>query len=369
MKIAILSLLQDIDPGYAVATVTLSHIRMLKEQGHEVLLLTSEDSILKAEDVGCEVRCELPVWQLHDYTMNEPLKEEDTERIVKIKEVISRYTDYVLIEHDFILQGWYYPHGLATTYFNNIWHVIHSKVGSTPVKKLPNSHKVIVLDDSLIEATEKHYEASSRVFCIPNPVDILEFNDAEEETKKMVKEWGLLDYDYIFTYPFCATRWSAKGADFFALFTKYMENQGLKVAGVFLMSHANSPDFKIPVWDTCHFSNVMFKEYNFGVSKKVVRDFMWLSDGFLLPSHAETSSLVYKEAALAKNPVILNRLLKLNSKASTANLMRKAEDNYEVVLQQFLKESKHLDDFRFIRKNLNENSVGKQLSNLLQRYA
>lgn len=369
MKIAILSLLQDIDPGYAVATVTLSHIRMLKEQGHEVLLLTSEDSILKEEDVGCEVRCELPVWQLHDYVSRETIKEDDNDKVTKIKEVIEKYSDYILIEHDFILQGWYYPHGLATTYFDDVWHVIHSKVSdSTPVNKLPKSHKIIVLDESLIEATEKHYEASNRVFCIPNPVDILEFNAVEEETRRMVKEWDLLDYDYIFTYPFCATRWTAKGADFFAIFTKYMENQGLKVAGVFLMSHANE-GFKKPNWDTCHFSNIMFKEYEFGVSKKVVRDFMWLSDGFLLPSHSETSSLVYKEAALAKNPVILNRLLKLNSKAPTANLMRISDDNYELVLQQFLKESEHLEDFRFIRKNLNEKAVGKKLSNLLKQYA
>lgn len=363
MKIAFVNVLYDIDPGYAVSTVLLSHIRMVKKQGYEPVLITTKDSKLTDKETGCEVRKVMPVLQLKDYYIGMPMDKEHTDLIPEIEKSIREATQDCarIVEHDLILQGWYAPYGEAIKRINNITHVIHSQPNNQYVQNIPDDHKILVLNQKLVEQAKAAYHTQN-VKVIENPVDIMEFLGFQDLTKQWINRWGLLDYDYIFTYPFCYTRWDTKGADWFAIFTKYMNNQGLKTAGVFLLSHANDCTRN---FDTCHFSNAMFEEHKFGVKREIVRDFMLLSDGFFLPSTAETSSLVYMEAALAKNPVILNRLLKLPANSKTANLSETSNVMMETVLNLFLEESKPWSEFRRLRKSMNENIIGKKLCDLI----
>lgn len=363
MKIGIIALLQNLDPAYSVATVVLSHIRMLKKQGHTPVLLTSSDSSITEDRAGCEVRSVIPVWKLYDYPQVSDIREEDRPRVEEVKNAILENTKdcLILVEHDCIMQGWFAIHGLAMNYIPNIKHVIHSRVGGQPIKKLPDNHKVLVLNAECIRETESAYNIPGRVTAIPNPMDICEYFEMDELTKTWVRNWNLLDFDYIFTYPFSATRRDAKGFDFFALFTKYMNNRGYKTAGIFLMAHGNEMP---PVnWDTCHFSNLMYPDHNMGVSRKVVRDFFLLSDGFIFPSKKELSPLVHLEAGLAKNTVILNECLNIHGLSE--DLSDLTNKNFELVMRTFLQKSEGLNEFRRIRKGFNEQIIGKRLCDWL----
>lgn len=360
MKIAFINVLHDIDPAYSVGTVLLSHIRMAKKQGHEAVLITTEESKLTPEQVGCEVRKTMPIFQLKDYVRGMEMLPEHmayADRIETAMRESVKDCDKV-VEHDLILQGWYAPYGLAVARLGNVAHVIHSMPVNQYVTKLGEGDKVLVLNDKLVGQAKQAY-GTENVGVVTNSVDICEFLGFGDLAKKWIREWKLLEYDYIFTYPLCATRWSSKGVDWLALFTKYMNDQGLKTALVLLLSHA--PQDQKFTFDKDHFSNVMFDEWRSGVPRETVRDFMLLSDGFFLPSHAETSSLVYMEAALAKNPVFLNRLLNLPAKLPTANMMDSSNPFLEQTLNRFLEWSKPWDEFRRLRKEMNEEAIGKKL--------
>ncbi len=364
-KVGIIALLQSLDPAYSVATVVLSHVRMLKKQGFVPVLLTSEDSSITDEEVGCEVRAVIPVWQLFDYTETGNIRVEDRPRIDDVRNVIERSTKDcdILIEHDCIMQGWFAIHGLALNYIPNVRHVIHSRVNHQPIKKIPETHRVLVLNRNEIIPTEKAYQAEGRVTAIPNAMDICDYHGMEPLTREWIEKWKLHEYDYIFTYPFSATRKDAKGFDWFALFTKYMNDMGNKTAGVFLMAHGD----KLPPisWDFCHFSNHMFPEHRMGVSRKIVRDFMLYSDGFLFPSVSELSPIVHLEAAASKNCVILNNILHIDHDSYNEDMQNLTNAHFELVRRRFLEGSRMLNEFRRVRRYMNENEIGKRLCDWL----
>lgn len=361
MKIGIFALLQNLDPAYSVATVVKNQIKLISYFGHEPILITSADSSIKSEDVyGAEVRAVLPVWQFHDYTPDQELRDADVDHILEARKAIGEAIKDIdrLIEHDCILQGWFLPYGLALNHFDHVGHVIHSVPNNPSIKILNKTHRILVLNENLIEQTKRSYPDCSNITAISNHLDIRDYLGFHEATRRMIKDWKLLEYDYIFTYPLSATRWSSKGVPFLAEFTKYMWNQGYKVALVLLLGHARTLTLS---FDDCHLSNAMYDEYKDGVPREVVRDFMLLSDGFFFPSHSELSPLVHMEAALAKNPIYINRMLKLTTKAKTIDMTQQYNWNFELVLQDFLSTTKHLDEFRRVRKDMNQDVIGKRL--------
>jgi hypothetical protein len=246
---------------------------------------------------------------------------------------------------------------LAAVRLGKVSHVIHSMPVNQFVERVGEG-QVIVLNEKLVEQAKVAYNTQN-VIVVPNPVDAGEFLGFQPKTKEWIREWKLDECDYVFTYPLCATRWSSKGVDWLTLFTKYMNDRGHKTALVLLLSHAGKEQ-KF-VFDTCHFSNVMYDDFKGGVPHAMVRDFMLYSDGFFLPSVAETSSLVYMEAALAKNPVFLNDALNLPAKCEHGNLRDMADANFAELLERFLEYSKPWTEFRRLRKDLNEKAVGKLL--------
>jgi len=178
-------------------------------------------------------------------------------------------------------------------------------------------------------------------------------------TKRFIQDWDLLSYDRIVTYPLSATRWGAKGVDFLDSFCHYMRNQGQNVALVLLLAHVDDP--KKYTFGNGVFSNAMYPEHVSGVPREVVRDFMLLSDGFFLPSLSELSPLVHLEAALAKNPVFLNGGLKIDSYGATFNASERYNWNFDALMRDYLARSSHLDEFRRVRKHMNEDAIGKRL--------
>jgi hypothetical protein len=312
------------------------------------------------EQAGCEVRKVLPVFQLKDYMNGMKLNAEHEGVIPSIEISMRKATEDCdfIVANDLVVQGWYAPFGVAVCQIGNVKHIIHSMPVNQFIRKLGEGDRLAVLNDKLVDQAKSAYSTDA-VDVIENACDIGEFLGFDDVTKKWIKEWKLDQYDYIFTYPLCVTRWDAKGVNWLALFTKYMNDQGLKTALVLLLSHVDA-DRKF-TFDKCHFSNAMFPEWKAGVPKNIVRDFQLYSDGFMLPSTAETSSLVYMEATLAKNCVFLNRTLRLPADCETANMLDSSNASLENTLSRFLKESKHLDEFRKLRKTKTYDAVGKRL--------
>lgn len=360
MKIGIIALLQNLDPAYSIATVVKNQIDVIQAFGHQPVLITTADSSIKSHEVhGAEIRAVLPVWPFVDYA-SDNLSEADKIHVEEAHNAIELAIadiDHV-IEHDCILQGWFLPYGHAINRLDNIGHVIHSVPNNPALKQINPTHRILVLNDNQIEQTRASYSGFENVTAIPNHLDIREYLGFHEISKRFIKDWNLLKYDYIFTYPFSATRWGAKGVSFLSEFTIYMRNQGYKVALVLLLGHARKLTFN---FDDGHLSNAMYDEYKDGVPREVVRDFMLLSDGFFFPSHSELSPLVHMEAALAKNPIYINRMLKLTTKAKTVDMTQQYNWNFEILMRDFFESTKHLDEFRRVRKEMNRDVIGKKL--------
>lgn len=365
-KIGFLSIEHDIDPAYAVQSVLLTHIRMAKGQGHTPFLITTRTSTITDEQAGCEVRKVLPAFQLKDYLNGMTMEPEHVALVSEIEltmRVATEDCDHI-VANDLVLQGWMAPYGVAVNRLGNVKHVIHSMPVNQYIRNLGKGDRLAVLNEKLVAQAKEAY-GTEAVDVIENAVDIGEFLGFQPITKQWIKEWKLDTMDYVFTYPLCVTRWDAKGVNWLALFTKYMNDQGLKAALVLLLSHVESD--KTVKLDRMHFSNAMYPEWVAGVPKEVVRDFQLYSDGFMLPSTAETSSLVAMEAMLAKNTVFLNRVLKLPYECETANMLDSSNASMECTLARFLEASKHLDDFRNLRKTKNYGYVGKKLCDWICR--
>ena len=155
---------------------------------------------------------------------------------------------------------------------------------------------------------------------VHNSRDPRTFWNLDDLVVKLIDQYRLFEADIISVYPLSTPRMiSGKGLDkVIKLHSKFKE-LGYKTKLIVCNGHANAqPDQRLisetQMWasglniehNELIFTSLQGKEYELGVSPKVVSDLFRIANIFIFPTVSENSSLVLLEAMLSGNLLVLN---------------------------------------------------------------
>lgn len=338
--VGILTTFANLHPSYSLASVVEAQLHALKNHGYKTILFTHDN--FKDDDripEGVEIRKVIPRGLLVDYGANQKPHEDLESQAKEIYNVLienARDCD-VLINHDWILVGWFLPYCIALHNFakevRHIKHLnwVHSVPSPMPAGldfphkfryMLPDNSKLVYLNNfGLVQAAEAYNTFPKDVRIVYNPVDPRLFFDLHPLVHKLIKEYGILDADFLQVYPVSTPRMvSGKGLHTLIDIFSKLKLEGKKVCLVICNAHANDKREKQLIAETISYasqkglnqSELVFSSmmdvptYELGVSRKVVSDLFRLANLFVFPSTSENCSLILLEAMLSNNMLILN---------------------------------------------------------------
>lgn len=337
-KIGVFTVFDSIDPQYSIANLTIDQLKLLLKYNYKPTLFVVEgfkdfDAIPK----GVEVKTVVPRLILTDYQLNIPKKPNFDHQVDVLTSILSEYfKEYnVIITQDVVFQTWFLPHNqairnIAEKHPHIKWlHWMHSAPTIRPKNlKYPHTLRFSGIPNSIyvamnrtdIELYAQQYNVpTGNVRVVYNCRDIYKFFDMHPFSIKLIEKYKLLDTDVLVIYPTRMT--SGKNPDIaIHLVAKINETKNAKI--VFCNSYSNAKEEKDYMellrrqaegWglprDHLIFTSEEDKKWELGVPSKVVRDLMWISNLFFLPSKSEGCSLILLEAALTKNLIVLNKTL------------------------------------------------------------
>ena len=338
MKVGILTSFYELNSSYSLCSVVESQLVSLKKYGYEVVLFVHDNFKDDAKiPEGVEIRKIVPRFKLVDYSDNHKLEEGFEEQVKKSEEAFKEnFKDIdVMFTHDFMLQGWFLPycvaiHNVANTLETKWFHWIHSVPNGMPEGTeyphalrfcLPKNSKLVYLNNyHIVRAAEVYRSFPKDVKVVHNPVDPRLFFDLDPIVASIIDKYGILDSDFLQVYPVSTPRMVAgKGLHKLIDIQSAMKKLGKRFTVVVCNAHANADKEKDLIRETKDYAlqrgindnDLIFtsfegKEYELGVSRKVVSDLFRLSNLFVFPSHSENCSLVLLEAMLSKNLLVLN---------------------------------------------------------------
>ncbi len=155
-----------------------------------------------------------------------------------------------------------------------------------------------------------------QVAVVPHPTDTCGYLGFQDITTRFVYDKGLLDYDFIMTYPVRLDR--GKQVEHVINTAAGLFSIGRSAAVVVVDFHSTGGDKveyrewlkkharKVGVADHVHFTSEYDESLHMRAPREMVRDLMLLSNVFVMPSKSETYSLIAQEAALCGNFLVLN---------------------------------------------------------------
>ena len=331
--VGILTTFSEFNSAYSLCSVVESQIVSLKKHGYEPVLFVLENFSGEAPH-GVEMRKVVPQFKLVDYVSQTPepeLQEQADRAYEALKEHASDID--VMIEHDLIFQGWFMPYCIAIHRLaeetNMKWlHWIHSVPNPGTFKwphslrhTLPKNSKLVYLNNhGIVRAAESFSAWPKDVRVVWNSVDPRLFWNLHPLTTQLIDKYGLLEADFIQTYPLSTTRMvGGKGIHQLIEVFGALKRNGKSVRLVVCNAHANADNEKRVIKETKEFARerglsdneVIFTsleglEYELGVPREVVSQLFQLSNLFIFPTTSENCSLILLEAMLSKNLLVLN---------------------------------------------------------------
>jgi len=337
-KIGILTTFYNFSSSYSLTSVVESQLISLKKYGYNVVLFV-HDNFIDDEKVpeGIEIRKVIPRFKLVDYSDNHKTEDGFDDQVKQSEEIFKKYFSDIdiMFTHDFMLQGWFLPycvaiHNVVNTLNTKWFHWIHSVPNPMPDGlqyphtlrySLPRNSKLVYLNNyHIVRAAEAYRSFPKDVKVVHNPVDPRLFFNPDPLVTSLIDKYGLLDADFLQVYPVSTPRMVAgKGLHKLIDIQSAMKKLGKRFSVVVCNAHANADKEKELIRETKDYAlqrgindnDLIFtsfegKEYEQGVSRKVVSDLFRLSNLFVFPSHSENCSLVLLEAMLSKNLLVLN---------------------------------------------------------------
>lgn len=338
-KIAILTTFSNFNPEYSLASVVQQQLKALVKHGYNPVLVVLE--IFKDEDKvaeGVEVRKALPQLKLEPYTsQNADNLEDDVKKVrPKLREALKDVD--VVLAHDIIFINSFLPYNVAMrrevddSLSHVKWlHWMHSgpsyrDLSDTAWDNLatlpPNSKVVYMNHTDVVRAAEHFHTTPDNVRTIYNPMDIRELYDFHPLSRKIIDDYGVMDADYIATYPLSSTRMGRSGKQLSKAvwIMAELKKRGKTVKLIVPNAHANADKEKKSIQEMYQFAfdkglarqDLIFTslidapKWEHGAPHKVVMDFFTLGNLFLFPSVSENCPLVLLEAMASKNLLVLN---------------------------------------------------------------
>lgn len=325
-----------VDSAYSLTGVASCQIKMLLRAGYDPLVLVDEhfkedgapypwDSVrlFKLPSIPRSNQVELlEGWQDHLAKMTDAMREglKDTE---------------VVFTHDLIYQPAQITYNLAARKItaereNSLFwaHLVHSATSPALLNttneylqitktKFPQSVVVFPNEYSRPRVAQNFGYAESEVRFAPHAIDYCEHFGFHPMSRKIVEEFKMLDADVIMCYPVRLDR--GKQVEWNLLIASAIKHLGHSVRVIIAAFHSTGGDkvtYRKWLIDYAHKLGLSDQEFlftcDFDESLKVscphemIRDFMILSNVFILPSRSETFSLIALEAGLSGNLMMFN---------------------------------------------------------------
>jgi len=342
MKIALITSFNSFDVGYSLTGIVKSQIKMLQKYGNHVELFVMErfkDTDFEMEYSDLKINKVLPFFHMTDYKSLSEITSDHKKMAVKtfdaLKDLIPKFD--VVFEHDMCFQGWHVPLGLGILSVSELnpkipfMHWVHSI--PTGFKDIwdssgwsPNNFIVYPNKSERLIVSENYRTMPEKIRVIPHILDIREFSDFSRESKDFIDTYPMsMNANIVQVYPASTDKLTWKKVDRviqifgefkkmgnsvclivanqFATtkrpkenvveFNKIAENEGLEVGKEFIFTS----DFQPP-------------KYEYGISKRFVRELMSLSNLFIFPTMGESFGLIVPEISLTSGALLVcNRSL------------------------------------------------------------
>lgn len=403
-KVGIFTTFYNFDPAYSLVSVVKDQLVAHLAKGYKPVLFVLESFPESNHGVplGVDIRRIVPQIILEPYAgLNVPENyKEDVDRVVAALKEHAVDID-IMITHDIVFIDTYLPYNLAlreSALPCKYFHWIHSAPSPRPVLEnnlhsnrynLPPNSKLVYLNhDKDIALAEMYGTFPRNVRVIPNSRDPRTFWDLDPFVSALVDKYDLFSADVISVYPLSTTRMtSGKQIDVVIKIHQKLRELGLKTKLIVPNAHANGENekkecllrasqdviFTSLEGAESHFpGGKVIKQYENGVSAKIVSDFFRLSNVFIFPSISENCSLVLLEAMLAGNILVLNKdcsgLQEFGGENAIYFKMGNLDmgiRNEEVALKN---ENYFLDMAKIIRSELQVNKPLKAKMSTLRKY-
>lgn len=328
--VGIFTTFYEFNPAYSLVSVVRDQLVAHVKKGYKPVLFVLESfnsaaSMLNVPD-GVEVRKVVPQITLEPYQgISYPETwEDDVKRVEKALREHAQDID-IMITHDIMFIDTYLPYNIAIRkadlpckYFHwihsapsprpNLEHNIHSNRYTLP----PHSKLVYLNNDKTIAVAEMYGTWPRNVRVVHNSRDPRTFWNLDPFVNKLIDKYDLLSCDIISVYPLSTPRMiDGKQLHVAIKIHEHLRKLGLKTKLIVPNAHANGEKEKALVaqWNSPDvvFTSLEGKDYEHGVSTKVVSDLFRLSNVFIFPSISENCSLVLLEAMLSGNLLVLNQ--------------------------------------------------------------
>jgi glycosyltransferase involved in cell wall biosynthesis len=351
MKVAILTNLQDMNPGYSLTGIIKDQIKMLARYHNEVHLFVCEvfNDAHQHEVEPAFLHKTVPFANLEDYNSMVKLKPEHVETQAKMREMmLEELKEFdVVFTHDLVFTGWNLPYALAISdvssrLINLRWmHWIHSVPSANrdwwDMKLYPNSKLIFPNETTRIKVGEQYKGTKSDVRIIPHIKDPRTWGDFDEDTCAIIDEKpGLMWSDVVQILPAGTDRLSAKGVhhviDIFAEMKRMHREVCLCIANQWATGRQRKETTQ-PFIDRALKEGLTEDEFFFtselknselldpmgknvyenGLPKRILRELFSLSNVFIFPTREESFGLVVPEAAFAGVLPVLNKSLAMQA--------------------------------------------------------
>jgi glycosyltransferase involved in cell wall biosynthesis len=341
MKIAILTNFQDMNPGYSLTGIVADQYRMLVRHGHDVYVFTSQHYNEAYDGIDFSignVKHVIPFGHLIDYDSETKFTEGHIRYSQSIANVLREQLTELQIDfaftHDWVFTGWNLPFAVAVLKVSRDlpdvkWmHWIHSQpTGSRDwwaVKRYGPMHKLIFPNETdRLRVAEQFRGEIEDVRVIPHIKDLRTYYDFSKDTWEIIDRFpGLLHSSIVQVYPASTDRLGAKGIHFLLQIFAAIKEFGLSVCFLVANQWATGRQRKEEVSeyleaakllhfdpDEFGFTSEIKKEYEAGISRRVLREIQLCSNLFIYPTREESFGLVGPEAALSGAYMVLNRSL------------------------------------------------------------
>ena len=383
MKIALITHFRKMPDSYSPGNALRAQVSMLQKYGHEPVVFTQEksDAVL-----GCEVRSVVPHFKREKNVVNQEIKE-------KFKEILKKELIGfdIAITHDimYIDDCITYREAIRECGVDIRWlHWARSGVGRKIDLSMPKAKYVYMNYKDIDRFASLISVSPTDIRVIFNTLDIRDFFDWHEISRRISEKIDLFNRDIVQVYPMCSTRMDAKGIDHVIKLFGKLKKLGNNVLLVIANANASRVGELIKAKidyakregltdDEILFTSTIGEDTLRQVPRRVIRDLMQIANLFIFPTISEVCSNVLLEASISKQLLVLNRdfppLFDFGIDGKTClgsnfgSLIQKSfqfrgEEQYmrlAKVIHQHLLQDKANQQFRMILKNHNIDKVYK----------
>lgn len=403
--IGVLTTFYKYDPAYSLCAVVWDQLHALTKYGYKTVLFVLpnfKDDAMVPE--GVEIRKIVPQLILEPYKeLNYPAHWK--EDVAKARGLFEKNMQDIthLIAHDIFFIDTYLPYNIALREADITARILawtHSAPSSRPVLEnnphanrytLPPRTTLVYLNhDKANDLAEMYGAWLKDVRIVHNSRDPRTFWDLDPFVKKLIDKYDILSSDIISVYPLSTPRMiSGKGLDKVIKLHSKLKELGYKTRLIVANAHANADRDQKMIADTKVWASEMNineeliftsqegKEYEAGVSPKIVSDLFRISNVFIFPTISENSSLVLLESMLSGNLLVLNKKVGTLLEHARENAIyfdfdyrepKSVNENYYLDLAKILasqfENNKSLQVKRRVMQKFNYDSIFKEIEPL-----